>query len=96
MSLFSYNSTSKTASTGMKYTFGTNQSDSKTSNETTSAPTSNSSAKMNQFDYAPKRFGVKYDPPTISKLILILTICLMINYISPRVPYTFIRKTLPS
>ena len=70
MSLFSYNAPSKTTSTGMKYSFGTGQPSTTTQTYKDSTPsTSSNSIKLNYFDYSVKRFGVRYDPPTISSII---------------------------
>ena len=75
MSLFSYNAPSKTTSFGMKYDFGSGQSTSNSNKDSplTTTSTSSNSTKLNYFDFAPKRFGVKYDPPTISNILYMLS-----------------------
>jgi centrosomal protein CEP19 len=60
MSLFSYKSSSSSA-TSSNFTFTKPTTSNSKENETNGA----SLFRLNQYDYVPKRFGLRFDPPTI-------------------------------
>lgn len=90
MSLFSYGGGfSKTSTSTVKQDFSSNKSTNSTSKEA-------SNTRINQFDYAPKRFGLRYDPPTISKRGYDEHLVTIVDLTSLGVPHPLFRQALSS
>ena len=89
MSLFNYKPANSSATSGFTLSKANASADNHNNSHN-----SGSQPRVNQFDYAPKRFGLRFDPPTIGKLYL--PIPSNAHFISNRISSSVFGQAVPS